>query len=315
MPELPEVETMRRGIAGLCGARIVAARCPQGTCRPLAIAPPPTEIAARLEGHRIVSVARFGKRVAIEVGREESAPHWLVIEPRMTGLLLVAEPPTPNHVRMELEVATGNGSSAGPRQRLLCWDQRGLGTIRLLDARGLDRACGAAKLGPDGLVVTGNDLASRLGESQRGVKVALLDQKAVAGIGNIYAAEILHRAAIDPRTPCQALAAEAWETVARAAREILASAVVHEGSSIGDELYRTADNRKGGFQKLHRVYGLGGTPCQTCGATIERIVQAQRSTFFCPVCQPRLRGGKRRGRGSQPRIAPLPKLVRRGAKA
>ena len=175
MPELPEVETMRRGIAGLCGARIVAARFPQGTCRPLAIAPPPTEIAARLEGHRIVSVARFGKRVAIEVGREESAPHWLVIEPRMTGLLLVAEPPTPNHVRMELEVATGTGSSAGACQKLLFWDQRGLGTIRLLDARGLDRACGAAKLGPDGLVVTGSDLAERLGGSRRGVKVALLD--------------------------------------------------------------------------------------------------------------------------------------------
>ncbi len=314
MPELPEVETMRRGIAGLCGMRIAAARFPQGTCRPLAMSPAPAEMAERLERQRIVSVSRFGKRVAIEVGSEGRAPHWLVIEPRMTGLLLVAEPPTPHHVRMELDVVPP-GVRRLPIQRLLFWDQRGLGTIRLLDAQGLDRACGAAKLGPDGLVVTGNDLASRLGESQRGVKVALLDQKAVAGIGNIYAAEILHRAAIDPRTPCQALAAEAWETVARAAREILASAVVHEGSSIGDELYRTADNRKGGFQKLHRVYGLGGTPCQTCGATIERIVQAQRSTFFCPVCQPRLRGGKRRGRGSQPRIAPLPKLVRRGAKA
>ena len=311
MPELPEVETMRRGIAGLCGARIVAARFPQGTCRPLAIAPPPTEIAARLEGDRIVSVARFGKRVAIEVGREESAPHWLVIEPRMTGLLLVAEPPTPQHVRMELEVATGTGSSAGPRQKLLFWDQRGLGTIRLLDARGLDRACGAAKLGPDGLVVTGSDLAERLGESRRGVKVALLDQRAVAGIGNIYAAEILHRAAIDPRTPCHALAAGAWQAVAQAAREILASAVVHEGSSIGDELYRTADNRKGGFQKLHRVYGLAGTPCQACGATIERIVQAQRSTFFCATCQPRFRGRRRRGTSPKPRAERPAKLVRR----
>ena len=304
MPELPEVETMARGIAGLCGARIVAARFPQGPCRPLAIAPDPTEIAARLAGHRIVSVARFGKRVAIEVGGEESTPHWLVIEPRMTG-----------HVRMELELDTGKGSSASPRHQLLFWDQRGLGTIRLLDAKGLDRACGAAKLGPDGLVVTGDDLAERLGKSRRGVKVALLDQKAVAGIGNIYAAEILHRAAIDPRTPCNRLSAAAWEAVARAAREILASAVAHEGSSIGDELYRTADNRKGGFQKLHCVYGRVGTPCKTCGGAIQRIVQAQRSTFFCATCQPRPRSTTRRGQTAKPRRKPPATLVRRGTKA
>ena len=315
MPELPEVETMARGIAGLCGARIVAARFPQGTCRPLAIAPDPAEIAARLERHRILSVARFGKRVAIEVGGEKSTPHWLVIEPRMTGLLLVAEPPTPQHVRMELEVVMGKGSSARPRHKLLFWDQRGLGTIRLLDAKGLDRACGTAKLGPDGLVVTGSDLAERLGGSRRGVKVALLDQKAVAGIGNIYAAEILHRAAIDPRTPCNRLSATAWEAVARAAREILASAVAHEGSSIGDELYRTADNRKGGYQKLHCVYGLAGTPCKTCGEAIQRIVQAQRSTFFCAACQPRPRSTTRRGQTAKPRHQPAAKLVRRGMKA
>ena len=315
MPELPEVETMRRGISGLAGARIVAARFPQGTCRPLAIAPAPAEIAAWLERKRIASVARFGKRVAIEVGMEGKAPHWLVIEPRMTGLLLVAEPPTPQHVRMELDVATVRGSSAGPLQKLLFWDQRGLGTIRLLDAKGLDRACGTGKLGPDGLVVTGVDLAERLGGSRRGVKVALLDQKAVAGIGNIYAAEILHRAAIDPCTPCQRLSAAAWEEVALAAREILASAVAHEGSSIGDELYRTADNRKGGFQKLHRVYGLAGTPCQTCGGTIQRIVQAQRSTFFCATCQPPIRRGKGKGGSSQPRVKPPATLVRRSGRA
>ena len=315
MPELPEVETMRRGIAGLAGARIVAARFPRGTCRPLAIAPAPAVIAAWLERAHIASVARFGKRVAIEVGKEGDAPHWLVIEPRMTGLLLVAEPPTPQHVRMELDVAMVRGSPAGPLQKLLFWDQRGLGTIRLLDARGLDRACGAAKLGPDGLVVTGTDLAERLGGSRRGVKVALLDQKGVAGIGNIYAAEILHRAAIDPRTPCQRLSAAAWEEVALATREILASAVSHEGSSIGDELYRTADNRKGGFQKLHRVYGLAGTPCATCGGTIERIVQAQRSTFFCATCQPPIRGRTRRRTPTGSGATQAAKLVRRGTRA
>jgi len=155
------------------------------------------------------------------------------------------------------------------------------------------------------------DLAARLGGSRRRVKVALLDQRAVAGIGNIYASEILHRAAIDPRTPCHKLSTAAWGEVAAAARGILASAVAHEGSSIGDELYRTADNRKGGFQALHRVYGLADTPCQTCGGPIERIVQAQRSTFFCATCQPKFRSGRRRAGSGQMGA----KLVRRGARA
>lgn len=321
MPELPEVETMRRGIAGLAGARIEAARFPKGRCRPLAISPTPRELADFLAGSRIAAVDRFGKRVAIGIDRDGMAPRWLVIEPRMTGLLLVAEPPTENHVRMELDLSPGIMTPPGRSDRLLFWDQRGLGTIRLLDAAGLERACGGAKLGPDGLVVTGEDLARRLGGSRRGVKVALLDQRAVAGIGNIYAAEILHRAAIDPRTPCHRLSASAWENVAEAARKILASAVAHEGSSIGDELYRTADNRKGGFQALHRVYGRAGTPCRTCGEAIQRIVQAQRSTFFCAVCQPLIRGRRRPGRSKKPLRSsgrgggPSASLVRRGGRA
>lgn len=279
MPELPEVETMRRGIGALSGARIVEARFPSGRCRPLSIRPPADRLAAALEGATIGSVARHGKRVAIAVAGG-TADGWLVIEPRMTGLLLVAAPPTEKHVRMELLLG-----GRGGRRRLLFWDQRGLGTIRLLDAAGLERACGSGKLGPDGLEITGPELAERLAPSHRAVKVALLDQRAVAGIGNIYAAEILHRARIDPRTSCRRLNAADFERLARVTRRVLASAVVHEGSSIGDELYRTADNRKGRFQRLHRVYGRAGLRCRACGAGIERIVQAQRSTFFCPGCQ------------------------------
>jgi formamidopyrimidine-DNA glycosylase len=284
MPELPEVETMRRGIAALSGARILEARFPAGRCRPLWMRPAPGRLAEALGGAVIGPVTRHGKRVAIAVatGGPEA---WLVIEPRMTGLLLVADPPTEKHLRMELLLD-------GPVRRLLFWDQRGLGTIRLLDAAGLERACGGGALGPDGLVVTGGALAERLGASRRAVKVALLDQRAVAGIGNIYAAEILHRAAIDPRVPCRRLRGDDFDRLARAARRVLASAVDHEGSSIGDELYRTADNRKGRFQRLHRVYGRAGAPCRRCGGEIARIVQAQRSTFFCPGCQ---RAGGTRG--------------------
>lgn len=280
MPELPEVETMRRGIAHLAGLRIKSATFPRGTVRPISMQPAAEGMQQRLTGRRIAAVHRFGKRVAIELDeREQVGREWLVIEPRMTGLLLVADPPTQAHLRMEI------GLESRQHPRLLFWDRRGLGTIRLLDARGLSAACGPERLGPDGLAVTGGELRERLGQSRRAVKVALLDQQAVSGIGNIYAAEILFAAGIDPRVPCRRLSAARWEQIAAAAQSILAEAVRMEGSTITDETYKTADNRSGQFQLQHRVYGHEGEPCRHCGTAILRIVQTQRSTFFCPECQ------------------------------
>jgi formamidopyrimidine-DNA glycosylase len=291
MPELPEVETMRRGIAHLAGLTITAVAFPRTRVRPLAMKPSAPAIARRLAGTRLVGVARFGKRLALVLDPADerasiSDRRWLVIEPRMTGLFLVTPPPTVEHVRMEIDL---NGPPQGER-RLTFWDQRGLGTIRLLDARGLQRACGPAVLGPDGLVVTGDCLHERLARSKRSLKVTLLDQRMVAGIGNIYASEILHRSGLHPSTPCRRLDRDAWCRIADTARSLLAEAVRCEGSSIGDELYRTPDSRLGRFQRRHRVYGRAGEPCPRCGTAIERIVQAQRSTFFCPRCQPRQSG-------------------------
>jgi len=280
MPELPEVETMCRGIAHLAGLRIASAHFPRGTVRPIRVEPSAGAVAKRLAGRTIVGVGRFGKRVAIELApRGRAGPEWLVIEPRMTGLMLVADPPTTGHVRMEITFDRARAP------RLLFWDRRGLGTIRLLDRRGLDAACGETVLGPDGLVITTAALRDRLGRSRRAVKVALLDQRAVAGIGNIYAAEILHAAGVDPRAACRRLSAECWERIAAAGREILADAVRLEGSTIGDETYQTADRRPGRYQTRHRVYGRAGQPCGGCGQPITRLVQAQRSTFYCGGCQ------------------------------
>jgi formamidopyrimidine-DNA glycosylase len=285
MPELPEVETMRRGISAAVGCRIEAATFPRHTRRPVAVTPPPAFLRRRLAGRTIAAAVRFGKRIALELApTAEADVEWLIIEPRMTGLLLVVDPPTAVHVRLALELASP--ATCGPvPPRLLFWDRRGLGTIRLVDREGLAAQCGAGRLGPDGLVVTAADLAARLGRSSRAVKVALLDQRAVAGIGNIYAAEILHRAGIDPRVRCRRLAAPAWAGIAAAARRVLAAAVRLEGSTIGDATYLTADRRPGRFQRRHQVYGRAGRECRRCGATVERIVQAQRSTFFCPGCQ------------------------------
>ncbi|MEI6240044.1 MAG: bifunctional DNA-formamidopyrimidine glycosylase/DNA-(apurinic or apyrimidinic site) lyase [Planctomycetia bacterium] len=291
MPELPEVETMRRGIAAAVGARIVAADFPRSRVRPLTIQPRPAVLGRRLVGSTISAVLRRGKRIVLELAPDgASDPCWLAIEPRMTGLMLVTDPPSPEHVRLVLHLERSRREVPA---RVLFWDRRGLGTIRLHDRAGLDAACGPEKLGPDGLEVTGADLTVRLKKSHRAVKVALLDQRAVAGIGNIYAAEILFRVGIDPRTPCRRLARDTWDRIAAATRQVLAEAVRLEGSSIGDETYRTADNRAGRFQHEHRVYGREHEPCSACGATIVRIVQAQRATFLCPECQPRRRSTRK----------------------
>jgi formamidopyrimidine-DNA glycosylase len=291
MPELPEVETMRRGLARVAGRRIAAVEFPRSRVRPIDVRPRPATLAARIAGRTIAAVHRRGKRVVLELTPATgSGPAlWLAIEPRMTGLVLLAAPPSAEHMRMVVRLVPRRGAPT----HFLFWDRRGLGTVRLLDDRGLAAACGAAKHGPDGLAITGADLAAALGRSRRAVKVALLDQRAVAGIGNIYAAEILFQCGIDPRTRCRRLRPPEWDAIATAARTILAAAVRLEGSSIGDETYRTVDARIGRFQKRHRVYGRAGEPCSDCGTGIERIVQAQRSTFYCPTCQ-RPAGARRR---------------------
>lgn len=304
MPELPEVETMRRGLAALVGCRVVKVEFPRGGVRPSPVWPDRGTVVRRLVGRTIQAVDRRGKRLVVEFAAVTSGlcrrpatgdRRWLVIEPRMTGLMLLAAPPTEQHVRLVLRMQPAGCRRPGPSRRLVFWDRRGLGTIRLVDRRALDEVTGPAVLGPDGLEVTAGELAARLGASRRAVKVALLDQRVVAGIGNIYAAESLFRAGIDPRTACRRIGADGWERIALAARQVLAEAVRLEGSSIGDRTYRTVDDRVGRFQHRHLVYGRAGEPCRRCGATIARIVQAQRSTCFCPVCQ------RRPPRGRSPR--------------
>jgi formamidopyrimidine-DNA glycosylase len=113
-----------------------------------------------------------------------------------------------------------------------------------------------------------------------------LDQKAVAGIGNIYASELLHRARIHPATPCNQLRASAWQRIHVQTRAVLEEAISCQGSTLSDGNYGTAKHEPGRFQDRHRVYQRNGESCMGCGrAEIVRIVQAQRSTFFCPHCQ------------------------------
>jgi formamidopyrimidine-DNA glycosylase len=154
-----------------------------------------------------------------------------------------------------------------------------------MDAGELDSSV-RGKLGIDALQISAKQLQSRLESSQRAIKVALLDQSAVAGIGNLYASEILFVAGIDPRTPCRSLTRPQWQRIQAAARAVLLDAIQHEGSTLSDGTYRNALNGEGGYQHFHRVYDRQGQECPRCHrGKILRIVQAQRSTYFCPNCQ------------------------------
>jgi formamidopyrimidine-DNA glycosylase len=284
MPELPEVETMRRGVAEAAGATVVSFErlpCPR---KPIGVAPRVDHLRRRVVGRGVAAVERLGKRVVLRLETGDR----LVMEPRMTGLVGAGESPDPLYLRVELGLeGAGHDSEGRGLERVWFWDRRGLGKVRLYSAEEFAAELGPEKLGPDGLVVSSDDLRRRLAGSRRAVKVALLDQRAVAGIGNIYAAEILHVAEVHPATRCDRLTQATWRRIADATRAVLEEAVRYEGSSLGDGTYRNKLNEDGGYQLHHRVYGRAGEGCPRCGGTVERIVQAQRSTFFCGSCQKR----------------------------
>jgi formamidopyrimidine-DNA glycosylase len=276
VPELPEVETMRRGILSIVGSGIAAVERPRCKKRPISISPQISALNRRLVGRTVTAVERLGKRVIIVLDSSDR----LVIEPRMTGLVLLADPPTIEHLRLRIQL-----SSKKPRE-LLFWDRRGLGVVRLMRPSEFEAAYGTEKLGPDALAVSVDELRARLGESRRAVKVALLDQRAIAGIGNLYASEILHLAGVDPQRRCDRLTRDQWTRIHAATLDVLNLAIRFEGSTLSDGTYRNALNQAGGYQNHHRVYDRAGDTCPTCRShLIQRIVQAQRSTFFCRGCQ------------------------------
>ncbi len=277
MPELPEVETMVRGIRSeVIGRRIVEMEfcsCPR---RPIQVSPTPARFRRLLKDRLVTGVSRLAKRVVLELDGED----FVVIEPRMTGLMLVSDPPTVEHRRIcwHLKPKRGRVSS------FEFWDRRGLGTVRLLDANAMLSL--RESLGPDALTMTAADWKLQLARTTRPIKVAMLEQKLVAGIGNLYASEILHRAGVSPKKSAARLTRANIQRVTEATQHILNEAIRYEGSTLSDGTYRNALNKDGGYQNEHRVYQKADQPCPTCEVgTLRRIVQAQRATFYCPKCQ------------------------------
>jgi len=276
MPELPEVETMCRGILAIVGGVVQRLDVPRGACKPIRIQPQLRELRRRIAGQEVTGIGRKGKRVLVQLANR----HVLVFEPRMTGLVLLSTPPDRAHVRVILTLL------GSPAPQLVYWDRRGLGSVRLLSPGEQAREFSTDRLGPDALDVDVDELKDRFAGSRSPIKVALMDQGRIAGIGNLYASEILFVARIHPATPCAAIRTTDWPRLHAAVRMVLEEAISYEGSTLGDGTYRNALNQQGRYQNHHRVYQKEGTRCPVCRrGTIRRIVQAQRSTFYCPSCQ------------------------------
>ncbi len=278
MPELPEVETMRRGIARCQGATINDFHFFSLPLKPIQVTPSVRQVRRRVTGTVVTSVDRLGKRILLELDGQQV----LVFEPRMTGMLSVENVPSREHLRVRIDLAGGD------LDQIYFWDRRGLGTVQLLRQEELAERLGPDRIGPDALVIECDELHQRLRRSRRAIKVALLDQKVVAGIGNIYASEILHLAHVHPAARCDRLSRLQWERIHLAMLEVLWDAIKHEGSTLSDGSYRNALNNPGSYQARHQVYDRDGEVCFRCDSKqVLRIVQAQRSTFYCPGCQPR----------------------------
>jgi formamidopyrimidine-DNA glycosylase len=273
VPELPEVETMCRGIHPTIGKLIREVSQPPCDYRPIQIRPTVTEINSRLAGCKIKAITRLGKRVVLQT-KEDS----LILQPKMTGLVALDSPPDPDHVRLQIDFSS--------KLRLQFWDRRGLGTVELMPTAELHERIVEGRLGPDALQIEIEDFVGRLQATARPIKVALLDQKLLAGVGNLYASEMLFKAKIAPQKPGAKVSSARLRTLHQVMLDILQLAIALEGSTLSDGTYRNAINDPGSYQNMHQVYDKAGERCVQCGlAEIRRIVQAQRSTFYCPKCQ------------------------------
>ncbi len=271
MPELPEVETVRRGLepvlAGRRIARVTARR--RDLRRPL-----PADFEARLAGRRVTAIGRRAKYLLFHLDDGQAWIAHLGMSGRLAAAGAGYAPRTHDHVTIE----TDDGAT------VVYNDARRFGLMTLCDAANLDAHPLLRGLGPDplGNGFHGPALAAAAGGRRVPIKALLLDQRAVAGLGNIYACESLYRAGVSPRRLGRNLGAARAERLAAAIRAVLADAIAAGGSSLRD--YVGADGEPGYFQHEFSVYGREGEAC-AAGHTIRRIAQGGRSTFFCPRCQ------------------------------
>jgi formamidopyrimidine-DNA glycosylase len=274
MPELPEVETVRMGLAPVLEQhRLVKVETRRGGLR----VPFPKDFAKRLTGRRVQRLWRRAKYLLAELDGGET----LVIHLGMSGRMAVyaassgAGNGKHDHVVIETDAPA----------RIVFTDHRRFGLMTLIDTETLDQDKLFNELGVEPLSnhFHADYLAHALKGKKTPIKSALLDQRVIAGLGNIYVCESLYHARISPKRLAGKVRSEAVAALADAIKAVLRDAIAAGGSSLRD--YKKADGNLGDFQHHFTVYGREGEPCPGCGTTVKRIVQAGRSTFWCPTCQ------------------------------
>lgn len=278
IPELPEVETVRRELAPwLTGRRILRAELVD------AVPGPKYANLKHSEGQQIVRVERRGKFLLLplaspEPQRDGSDRDVLVIHLGMTGVVTPSKPAAHERVRLELD---------GPDNTVLHFqDVRRFGRFLLLEEGDPAALPTLAAMGPEPLsdAFTAGALWRGLRGRDAAIKTLLLSQRPVAGVGNIYADEALWRVGIHPRRPARQLTKKQVADLRDAIRDVLQASIEAQGTTLYD--YRTVNGEVGAYLEKLDAYGHAGEPCRRCGATIERIVVGQRSSHLCPVCQP-----------------------------
>jgi formamidopyrimidine-DNA glycosylase len=286
MPELPEVETVRRGLAPVLeGARLakVEAR------RPDLRFPFPDGFVQRLTGARIERLERRAKFLLARLDRRDVLVMHMgmsgrfeiegAAQARRPGDFALAAPADPKHAHVLFQTDAG--------ARVTYYDPRRFGFMGLIDAASLDDHPWFAGLGPEplGEGFAAAALASACAGRAAPIKAVLLDQRIIAGLGNIYVCEALHRAKVSPERPSRDLRKAEISALVAAVRKVLAEAIEAGGSTLRD--YAAADGALGYFQHSFRVYSREDEPCarRGCPGAVRRIVQSGRSSFYCPACQ------------------------------
>ncbi len=279
MPELPEVETIRRDLQErLVGRTVERVR----VARASVIVGSASTVRKRLAGQEVLACRRHGKVLIVDFSRR----HSLLVHPRMTGQVIISEERArPDYTRVTFDLADGGA--------LFYADCRALGKLEVCPTEMVPDSESLRRFGPDALADDAiASLPRRAGHRRVPIKALLLDQSAIAGVGNIYACEALYRARVPPDRRANELTRAQWRRLCSTVTEVLAEAIEARGTTLRD--YRTGIGTPGGYAIRLAVYGREGEPClaRACDAMIERCVQQQRSTFYCPVCQARGRGGE-----------------------
>jgi formamidopyrimidine-DNA glycosylase len=299
MPELPEVETVARGLQRtVVGRRILSV-----TLRKTDFIDDPAALERHLPGRQIEAVERYGKFMLLRLspvgGAEktpengDAAPASLLVHLGMTGNLAPcpAAKPCEKHTHVFMRLDDGS--------ELRYTDPRRFGRMAYLPEDSL--AAELVPFGADPLEVSAKEFGARIRSRHARIKALLLDQSVLRGVGNIYADESLWRARIHPARLASSLNKKQTQTLRKVLQDVLRKAIAARGSSISDFL--DADGEPGEYQRHHRAYGREGERCYRCAGTIRRIIVAGRSSYFCPRCQPAPRAEKTRARGKRRRNA------------